>query len=349
MTKPEKLDPAALLHASFEQTDPTFTVMEGLRVKYAKTKRDSVLAESINLLLAEAVRKEDLERPPGFDNRGRGTGLVIMGPTGVGKSRALERFFKKHPVLAGYQDPASHSPLLSVSAPSPCTSMQLARVILRTSGYPIERDLPAHRLWEMVWERMDLLRRFVLHLDEFQHVVQYMSDKDKQEVANTLKHAMYGRRISLIISGVDALRSFIEFDEQLLRRVAVKHFAPLDTDTIPDLQRAVEDYARAAGLTVNTEDDEALPDFYVRLAHAGLNAFGYAIVVTHLAIEQALKAGSPTLDREHFAQIFAAKTGFTADRNVFKADRWHEIDCTMLFPKKDIPPPPEPAKRKGKK
>lgn len=346
MTETEDHDPAALLYASMAGVDTTFSVMERLRARYAKTPRDKLLAEAIDALLAAAVQREDLARSPGFDNRARGSGLVIVGPTGVGKSRALERYFKKHATLQHYEDPASQSPLLSVAAPSPCTSMQLARVILRQSGYPIERDLPAHRLWELVWDRMDSLKRFILHIDELQHVVEHISDKDKQEVANLLKHAMYARRISLIISGVDALMPFIEFDPQLLRRLTIKSFDPLRPDSISDLMRAVNDYAKAAGLTVDTGDLPERPDFYARLAHAGLNGFGYAVVITHLAIELALRTESPVLSREHFATVFARKTGLALDRNVFRADNWHEIDCSRLYSKKPIPLPPTPARRK---
>jgi hypothetical protein len=344
----DKHDPVALLHANMAEASDDFSVMERLRAKYAKSPRDKTLAEAMDALIAAAVQRDDLSRPAGFENRARGSGLVIIGPTGVGKSRAIERYFKKHPILQDYQDPVSSSPLISVSAPSPCMSMQLARMTLRVSGYPIERDLPAHRLWEMVWERMDLLKRFILHIDELQHVVQHISEKEKQEVANLLKHAMYGRRISLIISGVDTLVPFLEFDRQLLRRLTIKRFAPLDAETMPDLERAVKDYAHAAGLTVDTEDPPERPDFYARLAHAGLNAFGYSIVVAHLAIERALKTGALVLKREHFAHVFAQKTNFAADRNVFLADRWHEIDCTSLFPTKDIPPPPGRSRRKKK-
>jgi Cdc6-like AAA superfamily ATPase len=349
MAEFDNQDPVALLHASMADSNEDFGLLERLRAQYAKSPRDKVLAESIDALLAAAVQREDLTLPAGFGNRAHGSGLVIMGPTGVGKSRAIERYFKKHPLLKEYKDPAASSPLISVSAPSPCTSMTLARSVLRESGYPIERDLPAHRLWELVWERMDMLKRFVLHLDELQHVVQHISDKERQEVANLLKHAMYGRRISLIISGVDALTPFLEFDPQLLRRLTIKRLAPLDAETIPDLERAVKDYVHAAGLTVDTGDLPERPDFYARLAHAGLNAFGYSIVVAHLAIECALKTGASVLNREHFATIFAMKTNSSADRNVFLADKWHEIDCTILFPKKDVPPPPAPARRKGSK
>lgn len=343
-------DPVARMHALFSDARRTeFGLMESLRAKYKKTSRDIVLADAIDALLATAVQREDLNAPPSFDNRARGSGLAIVGPTGVGKSRALERYFDKHPVLSDYRDPVSPSPLISVSAPSPCTSMTLARLILRTSGYPIERDLPAHRLWEMVWERLANLRKFILHIDELQHAVQYVPEKDRQEIANILKHAMYGRRISLIVSGVDALRAFLDFDPQLLRRLTVLPFGPITPDTLGNVVRMVGDYAKAAGLELDLNDDPIRPDFHLRLAHAALNAFGYSIVVTQLAIEHALNEKATALTREHFATVFARKTGFAADRNPFIAPQWQEIDCAALFPKAEIPAPPAPASRRKAK
>ena len=343
-------DPVARMHAMLSEAHPhEFTVMEGLRIKYKKTARDTILAEAINRLLGAAVQRVDLTAPPGFKNRARGSGLAIIGPTGVGKSRALERFFDKHPVLQGYHDPASRSPLITVSAPSPCTSMTLARLVLRTSGYPIERDLPAHRLWEMVWDRLDYLQKFILHIDELQHVVQHISEKERQDIANLLKHGMHERRISLIISGVDDLKPFLDFDSQLLRRLTIKPFAPIGPESIGDVETMVEGYAKAAGLTLDLEEDLLRPDFHLRLAHAAMDAFGYAIVVTHMAIEVALNEKSTVLTREHFATMFAQKTSTAADRNPFIAPQWHAIDCSILFPKKEVPPPPAPASRKGSK
>jgi hypothetical protein len=51
-----------------------------------------------------------------------------------------------------------------------------------------------------------------------------------------------------------------------------------------------------------------------------LNAYGYSIVLTYLAIENALQRGHDQLALSHFSAIYIAKTGFTADGNPFKAD-----------------------------
>lgn len=228
--------------------------------------------------------------------------------------------------------------------------MALARLILRASGYPIERDLRAHRLWEMVWDRLELLQKFLLHIDELQHVVQYITERERQEVANILKHGMHDRRISLIISGVDELKPFLDFDPQLLRRLTVKAFDPITPDSIGEVESMVKDYAAAAGLDLELEEKGVVRhDFHLRLAQSAMNAFGYAIVVTHLAIEVALHENSTTLTRNHFATMYAQKTNATADRNPFLASQWHTIDCKTLFQKTATYLPPAPASRKRAK
>ena len=217
------IDAVALLFAG-AATAKNFTIMETIRAKFLKTNRDIHLATAMEQLIANAVQREDTSLPPSFENRGRGSGLVLIGPTGVGKSKSLERYFSQHPVLNGYSDPASGSPLVSVSVPSPCTSMQLARALLRATGYVLERDMAAHRLWEKAFDRLQAMRKFIVHFDEMQHVVHNMPEKDLQQMADTLKNAMYNRRITLIVSGVATLVPFIQHDAQLFRRLAILPF-----------------------------------------------------------------------------------------------------------------------------
>lgn len=331
-------DTVALLHEA-ATSGKEFMTMESIRAKFLPTQRDEFLATAMQALIANAVQRENVERPPSFENRGRGSGLALIGPTGVGKSRSLERFFDKHPVLRGYADPTSRSPLISVAVPSPCTSMQLARALLRATGYGIKRDLAAHLLWELVFDRLHSMKKFIVHFDEMQHVVHNMPARDLQQMADVLKNAMYARRITIILSGVETLRPFIQYDPQLFRRLMIAPFGRITSETHFEIEHAVNTYAKAANLKVKLTKDESDPgkkasetaDFIARLSHASLNAYGYSIVLTHLAIEHALQSGCDQLLPEHFSTAFARKSGFSADRNPFVAPVWHEIDCSKIF------------------
>lgn len=343
-------DPVALLYASASEAK-NFAIMEKLRASFLQGRRDLNLAESMASLIANAVQREDTELPPSFENRGRGSGLVLIGPTGVGKSKSLEQYFKEHPVLRGYEDPASPSPLVSIEVPSPCTSVQLARALLRATGYVIERDLPAHRLWEKAFDRLQQMRKFIVHFDEMQHVVHNMPDKDLQQMADTLKNAMYARRITVVLSGVATLEPFIQHDPQLFRRLTIVPFKGITPDKHADIKKMIVKYSEAAGLAKIENSDVDTDDFISRLSHAALNAYGYSIVLTHLAIENALRRGHDRLAVDHFSTIFIAKTGFTAERNPFKADEWYNIKCEKMFEKTEELPQDSPTsrKRKGKK
>lgn len=338
-------DPVALLHEE-ASSSTDFRIMETIRAKFLPTKRDAKLAEALRLLIREAVKRRDETLPPSFENCGKsGGGLALIGRTGGGKSRSLQRYFEKHSVLRGYAEPTSRSPLISITVPSPCTSMQLARALLRATGYAVQRDLPAHRLWEMAFERLHQMRKFIVHFDEMQHVVHNMPDKELQQMADTLKIAIDNHRITIILSGVETLKPFLQFDTQLLRRFTIVPFEEINHENHGDLVHMVESYAKAANLRAMLGDREDVKaDFIARLAHAALNAYGYSIVLTHLAIEHALRGGCNQLVTDDFAAIYAHKSGVAADRNPFTAPLWHEIDCSKIFVEREIDVPPETMK-----
>ncbi|MEI9923438.1 MAG: TniB family NTP-binding protein [Bradyrhizobium sp.] len=301
-----------------------FSAIERMKAIFMPTPREAELAEEMNLLINNAVQCKDPELPLTLENRSEGKGLVVIGPTGVGKTKSLRHFFDNHAAFAGYRDPASASPLLWITAPSPCNIVQLGRRILVKSGYPLDRELPAHRLFELVGQRLNAMGKIVLFIEEFQHVVHNVSVRDQETVADTLKNLMETERLTLILSGVETLTPFIALDPQLDRRLTKIYFrelTPQDHDTLADMVHA---YAEEAGVEVAYSDTDFL---FARLSHASLNALGLSIETTIAAIAHCLRKGEKTLIREHFAAVYAAKWSRAAPDNPFLADRWHEINC----------------------
>jgi hypothetical protein len=344
MNKPNNHnDPIARLRASLpEQFGNQYATIEALRTKFVRTERDGQLAEQMNLLINNAVQCRDPHLPASLDNRIEGKGLALIGPTGVGKTTSLRDFFRNHGVFTGYRDPASMSPLLWLSAPSPCTIIQLGRKILIASGYPLERELPAHRLFEIVGQRLNAMGKIVLAIEEFQHVVHNVPDKDQQAVADILKHLMEVERITVIISGIETLVPFLALDPQLDRRMSKVYFhrlAPADLDKVADMVHA---YVEEAGLEIAYSDNDVL---FPRLMHASLQAWGLSIENTIAAIAFCKQKGDATLTKDHFASIYAAKTGKAAPENPFIADRWHEIVCKTAVREANPAGPPAATER----
>ncbi len=333
-------DPIARLRASLPQEfDTQYATITDLKKKFVKTGRERKLATEFNLLIQNATECRDPNLPPSLDNRGEGRGLALIGPTGVGKTRSLRTLFKNHPVIEGYRDPASPSPLLWLSAPSPCTITQLGRRILFASGYPVERELPAHRLFELAGQRLNAMGKPVLAIEEFQHVTHNTSDRDQQTVADILKHLMEAERISVIISGIETLKPFLALDSQLDRRMSKVYFnrlEPTDIDTLADI---VHGYVEQAGMEIAYSDADAL---FPRLMHASLYALGLSIENTIAAIAWAKQSGAGTLNKAHFSATYAAKSGKPASENPYEAERWYEVkvETTVEKPNPNGPTPP---------
>lgn len=293
MTDHDEHDPIARLHAMASTKHPAFGIMERLEREYVRRPCDVLLEERLDKMFFDASKRIRLDEPPGFDNRGPGLALAIVAPTGVGKTRALQRYFQKHPLFRGFEKLTSPSAMIRVSGPSPCTSLGLAKETAAHLGYPIARRINAADLWKLNWERMKGMRKFVAHFDELQHASQYLSEKDEQDLANMLKVAMDEHRITLVLTGIETLGPFLDFDPQMApRRVQIFDMPALVPADFPSIQRTIEGYCAKASIGFDLGAPLDMPDFHARLSHAALNAFGYCCRFILWAIEVALYANA---------------------------------------------------------
>lgn len=338
--------PFQRLAASLPQASNVwFKTIARLTRKFVRHTRDDELASAVDDLINTMVQPRDPSQPPSLANRSIARGLALIGASGTGKSASLRRLFEKHPSFRGYLNVKSESMLLWLSAPKPCTVKALGIAILAASGYELDRDTSAHRMFALIPKRLNAMGKVVICIEEFQHVAKDTSSKDQQEVSDALKHLMEVERFTVIISGIDRLRRFIALDEQLDRRLTKVFFEPVGPDGQPEIEDIITAYAEEVGLVVVPD---LLKEIVPRLVHAANYAFGTCIEYAILAIAYRKQLGGDNvLNLEDFAAIYGRKSGKPASQNPFIADRWHEIVCrTTDDDAAEAPPPPTTRRKK---
>ena len=250
--------------------------------------------------------------------------LVVTGETGAGKSRALQKIFRSYHNVLGDM-------IVSVTAPSPCTLMQLGRTLLPELGYPIQRDKKEHLIWEDVRRRLDEGGKRVLHIDEMQHLPQSANRDQQIRILNTIKSLVQRREnpLLLILSGTPDLADFLRTDGQVRRRCRFVEFERLQipSDILP-ISCTLEDLVRLTPLRVQ---ESVADDVAPRLIHAANNATGIAIELIWDAIDDALRAGDVELKRSHFERAYRDRISCPQSRNPFVVDNWIETDPTQIL------------------
>ncbi|MDF1600869.1 ATP-binding protein [Mesorhizobium sp. YIM 152430] len=291
---------------------------------YLGSERDLVLADALDELIdnADHGRKSDGVR---VGRLAEGKMLVLVGLSGAGKTRALERVFAAQAELKDWDVLDADSPLVSTKAPSPCTLKQLGIDLLGKLGYPLKRDLKEHVVWNLVRERLQLRQVRYLHIDELQHVITNATTKEAQKIRNTMKGLVQRPEwpISLILSGTPEIAAFLEEDTQTKRRCLVVRFDSLDVEADAEwfgvrLKRLVE---QKAGLDVGGDAGT----FAARVIHAAERQYGTAIEFVQDAALAALREGSRALEIRHFARVYKLRTGCADDMNVFTSRDWRDI------------------------
>lgn len=301
---------------------------------YIADKRDAELESELDRLIESCRRSSTVDDDHGarVGRLAEGRILAVMGKPGAGKTRALERLFRKREEVWGAAYGLENSQLISVRAPSPCTLKQLGNALLKALGYDLQRDLKENVVWDMVRHRLQIRGVRYVHIDEVQHAVENANRTELQKVRDTLKALLQQPTwpVWLILSGKPSFASFIEDDTQLKRRSRFVLFNDLNLSNDAKLVRKT-----LSGLTeklANLKLDPTLDEpFLARLIHAAEAQFGTTIEFIQDAIEECVLVGSSVVKLEHFATAYEARSGCAPNRNVFTSEQWHLINVSMAL------------------
>lgn len=306
-------------------------VMERIRRKFVRTRRDTTLAEAFTGLLADLC-----ERPDGPDEAPREAGLLlVLGESGAGKTRSLKRMFASHPGLERLQ-----GALLSLSAPSPCGVKELGVAVLEATDYRMtRRNVAGPEIWSVVRRRLRALGILVLHIDEAQHATQLRDVGEREKLRNTVKGLLVDpvHPVAIVLSGLPGIAPFVTADQQLSRRATFLDVAPVTLQADRGvLRKTLEAFTRIAGLTMAAEETARL---LPRLIHASDRRLGILLEEIHAGLRLALDAGADELKVEHFAQAFADRTGNAPDWNPYRRADYASVDAWRMLARHHLPLP----------
>lgn len=348
------LDPAAVVRATLpEEARRRSQLMEKVRHVYLRTDRDKLLEKHFDRLLEDLVERREPdahEDADEFAERLEGNIVVVLGPSGAGKTTAVRRLLSKHARVPNYGKKGVRCPVITVRVPSPCNVGELGKVVLRATGYTLRRTrVSPPEIWGTVRERIRSLGILVLHLDEFQDAHVTLHADEQVKLRHLLRSLLVDEDfpIGLIISGQPEFENFLRPDRSSVRRGRWQMFEKITlAKDMKAIRTAVEELSKIAHLRI---DEAAVPAILPRLVHAGCYLLGITIEEIHDAIRWALEAEATELTIEHFAAAYAFRTGCFPPWNPYVAADYLKIDCTRVLARSEPLPPPEDKKSKGKK
>lgn len=297
--------------------------MNSMHPSYLRTARDPELRRRIDRLLQS--EQDGICRPARVGPDGETRGLIVTGEAGEGKTTLIKRTLATHPAL---QQQGDDLPVLHVDVPSPATAKSLAVAIVSASGYPIVSGRNhAWSLWNLVRHRLQLRGVRVLWLDEAQDVFRTGKHAEVSGITNTLKSLMKGEgAVSIVLSGLEALSSFVRQDDQLSRRMSFYHLCSLNPDQDAEaVLQLLATKAEDAGLHLDASDALVL-----RLLAACDGRFGLMVELVTEACEVARSESTAVLDAIILADVWADRADVLAHENHFLAQDWRTLRNTLL-------------------
>lgn len=322
--KLQTYEPSMLDHLFTDDERAREALLVEILKKYQPTDRDDILERQFRRLVA-SVARHDIARAKGADflvgSLAENRIMWLVGPPGVGKTRALLRLFRSH--FPTYRVEGEYCPLITVNAQSPFTLAEFARGIVEAAtGVEPQKDLKEKTAVRLARAALRDRIKF-LHVDEAQNMIETRNPVEIDRARNMIRSLVQDLRfpIAMIFSGKESSLSMGNFDSQIGRRRSVVRFEEMDDATsVPVLRGMMANYADKAKLRLHAELD--CHDFFERLIHASMRRFGIAAEYLQDAIAEAFEHSHDELGIAHFELVYMYRTACAYDSNVFTMQHW---------------------------
>lgn len=256
--------------------------------------------------------------------------LFVIGESNTGKSRMLGELFREKPSFQPYQDEDGEwvRPLISIEAPSPCSSKELALKILKELGVVVRnKRISNPELYDFLKDQLREQKVEFLHIDEMQDTVLHNTEFAIKSVQSDVKSLLQIKNWPLhaIFSGVTDLEKFIQGgDDQIGNRSNVVR---LDLLKDPRDLKAVEQIlskiiVEHAGLEPGWADKDELPG---RLILAAQGRFGTICDDVKKACFAAIDAERRKVTLADFEAVYQVRKACMRQDNPFRGNNWRDI------------------------
>lgn len=297
--------------------------LDVLESVYVECGRDKVLQDAFGMFMRKMLT---LKR----ERRKHANVFFVTGPSGAGKTEAVERLLRSHPALQPVQ--TSYGTVrryVSISLTGYAIPRIVAQNIMAAAG-----PSPGKKGQGDAWNQLStvLMKRGVslVHIDETQHIVKDKdSDSANEELANAIKGVSNSPTwpVAFVLSGLPRILKLPFDDEQFERRYRWVEFPDLDMDRERMLVvRILRKLTEAIGMSVGNMPDTDLPE---RIAHASRNRYARVCegIVEAIHHALALDPDATELTREHFSQAWTNQTRAAGVKlyNPFIVDDWTSV------------------------
>lgn len=328
------LGPATRKHVEFK---------ERLRAHYVTTERDERLKAEMEMMIENAVQRQDLSREVGDDNRGEGTAIAVIAESGAGKTRAMRHYLANSRFFAGYGDSEGGCPLITVGVKAPCNLRNLGMATMRAAGYLSRTEKRQNEAWPMAQFQIQDQQILFVNYEEAQRIIQQANARERKQVVETLAGLMTDPvwALFLILSGLPELKYL--FDQHFLenpdaaqrkahmtlrRRTRFVLFPALDLKADRrDIDRGIKEYEKLGGVSLALLKE---PEMRARLHHAGAQQHGLFWELTVAAIDGCVRSGRKVVTKDDYSDSYAAKTLEPIELNPFEVDHWETIDTSVI-------------------
>lgn len=149
-----------------------------------------------------------------------GGGLLIIGPSGIGKTTILKHYLEKFP--RKNEDQKTKIPVLHVVTPASPTVLSFTSAILVAFGAPFVNKRSAEERTAFIYNLMKSCEVELILIDEFQHFYYAHSILEYRKVSDWLKNLIGVAGSAVVLFGLPEAESVIRNNEQLDRRFSSK-------------------------------------------------------------------------------------------------------------------------------